>query len=169
MGVKLWIYQLRGVPNGATCFESILGTAQFYVEKNPYMGNEAIAIYYFNNSGEGKKLGECDAFIYLPGLYDVNKKTGWIDQYTYYPGGIYCEDPYWNYQTVTDYLKENGYEYTEKQSGSQITITMEFADVIECTEFYDKKMLDMKVTFFIDANDTDLLDVTMFTDKTIYL
>ena len=141
------------------------GTAYFYVKKNPYMGNEAIAIFYFNNSGEGKKLGECDAYIYLPGLYDVNKKTGWISPYTYYPGGIHCEDPYWNYQTVIDYLKENGYEYTENQSGDRITISTELDDVIEYTEFYDKKMIDMRVTFFIDANNTDLFEISLFTNK----
>ena len=141
------------------------GGTSFYVKKNPYMGNEAIAIFYFNNSGEGKKLGECDAYIYLPGLYDVNKKTGWISPYTYYPGGIHCEDPYWNYQTVIDYLKKNGYEYTESQSGDRITITTNLDDVIEYTEFYDKKMIDMKVTFFIDANDTDLFEISLFTNK----
>ena len=126
-----------------------------------------IEIVYFNNSGEMKRLGDCDAFVVSTHISDsrmsgttLNQYDAYFMRYVYVAGGINSEDPYWNYTTLTDYLKANGIEYREKQSGSNISIRFKVEDVVERLDYdgesYEMTYDDVEYSFRINASNMDL-------------
>ena len=133
------------------------GGVQFGDPANLYIGKELMYLHYYNDTEETLKLGECKAVL-LPKLSDKGEYAlNVFGRAAYFAHGIKCVDGEWNYMNVKELLDAQGYEITEAQRGSEISVMVTFDDGFSRYSANDENLY---YRFTFDATTTQLTNMS---------
>ena len=133
------------------------GGVQFGDPANLYIGKELMYLHYYNDTEETLKLGECKAVL-LPKLSDKGEYAlNVFGRAAYFAHGINCVDGEWNYMNVKELLDSQGYEITESQRDSEISVMVTFDDGFSRYSANDENLY---YRFTFDATTTQLTNMS---------